>query len=177
MNLSLLSPVEIGYASVFAWNCLLGWTLVVIAIIILIKDWNIVYVIKRKRIHLALIVLILGFMEIVYMPLVLLYFGGYFDNKTCEIIGYNVYGWLGLPSLILFCWLLLTKFWLFYFDCKLISFETNKTWRLAIDPINESKNWYVIKSKTFGNLKYVLKWIIAFTIMQTILFRVNIEIF
>lgn len=158
------------------WNALIGWSLGIIDGYILFKDWNTIYIIKRKRIHLAAIWAIFCFFVFLYVPLLSLYFGNFLPSLH-EDVAFHIYGWIGLPCVFGFVWLFLSKMWLFYYDSQIISFENNKNWRMAIDPINESKNWFVINSKTFGNSKYLLKFILLITIIQVVLFRLPSEVF
>ena len=64
INMGELSPIEIGYLCVFAWNFVIGCTLAFSDIYVLKQDWKAVYIVKRKRAHLILIVSILTFIEL-----------------------------------------------------------------------------------------------------------------
>ena len=43
-------------------------------------------------------------------------------------------------------------------------FNQNKEWRMAIDPINEEKNWFVKKKRTYGNPTFILRIIISISL-------------
>ena len=171
-----LSSLQWWYVGMIAFNVLVGWTLAIADIVILVKDWNLTYVVKRKRVHLSVILAIFCFFVLVYIPVVSLYFGQ-FLNQFYKKIAFQMYGWIVFPCILGFIWLFLSKIWLFYYDSQIISFENNKNWRMAIDPINESENWFVTHSKTLGNSKYLLKCILLITIIQCLVFRVPDELF
>lgn len=66
-------------------------------------------------------------------------------------------------------WLYLTRFWLYYYDWKINNFNKNKKWRMIIDPINESNNWFITNRHKYGNEKYFIKWIMGLSIFSYIL--------
>ena len=65
------------------------------------------------------------------------------------------------------------RLWLYYYDLQWNQFNKNKEWRMAIDPINNNynqlqlSNWFVKNKSTFGNAKYILRWIVCFVIIST----------
>ena len=63
-------------------------------------------------------------------------------------------------------WLIFARYWLYYYDFKLKSFNCNKDWRMAIDPIHESTDWYVKNVKRFGNQRIVLIILIIISYLQ-----------
>ena len=50
-----------------------------------------------------------------------------------------------------------------------MQFETTKEWRMAIDPIKESDNWYIKNINKYGYSKYLFKLSIVFTIIEDII--------
>ena len=63
-------------------------------------------------------------------------------------------------------WVFLCRFWLYYHDWQIHNHNQNKTWRTIIDPINESRNWYVVNRHTWGDEKFLLKWAILAGFLQ-----------
>ena len=68
-------------------------------------------------------------------------------------------------------WVLLARYWLFYFKLRVIKFHTNKNWRTAIDPSNdeEQTNWFVQNITKYGNQRFVFKTIINISVVQTLI--------
>lgn len=84
----------------------------------------------------------------------------------------DIYQWLKyllfVPAIFITSLLFLIRFWLFYFETELVKFEMNKKWRMAIDPINISQNWFVRNRHEWGDTLYLLKVIAFITLIFTI---------
>ena len=59
-----------------------------------------------------------------------------------------------------------SRFWLFYYDSKSMSFKPNKEGGMAIDPIKESDNWYTENINKHRNSEYPFKLSIIFTTIE-----------
>ena len=68
------------------------------------------------------------------------------------------------------CYTIACKYWLFHFQTKLIDYEKNKDWRMAIDPIHESNNWFVKNHHKWGNDVFLLKFFSGLTLFQSIVY-------
>lgn len=71
------------------------------------------------------------------------------------------------PVDILNVFILGAKFWFFYFDPTLTEFITNSEWRVAIDPITESNNWFAQNVQKYGNSTYIISRLILFCLSCT----------
>ena len=91
-----------------------------------------------------------------------------FYDKHLEQILYFVTIFLFAPVDILNVFILGAKFWFFYFDSKLTEFITNSEWRVAIDPITESNNWFAQNVQKYGNSTYILSRLILFCLSCTV---------
>ena len=74
---------------------------------------------------------------------------------------------LWLPCGLLLCYAICCRYWLFYFQTRLSEYEKNKDWRMAIDPIHESNNWYVQNHHKWGNDVFLLKFVLILTLFQS----------
>ena len=67
----------------------------------------------------------------------------------------------------------LSKFWLFYYDCQLYTFKTNKSWLNAINPINnENSNWFVKNLNKYGNDRYLFKIMLIISFIFTFILAI-----
>ena len=162
------------------WLILLGLTFSVAlaggiwCFIILHKDWNKIYIVKRRRIFVTALlicccILVYGFTTVTSLT-------AYFPSRFSSIFYLRMYEIIFLPTTILIGWMVTCRFWIFYYDSKIMEFETNKEWRMAIDPIKECNNWYLQNVKTFGNSKYLFKCVIGITIIESIIFVILFHI-
>ena len=82
--------------------------------------------------------------------------------------------WVGialfLPCSFLLGYGICCRYWIFYYQSKITQFEKNKDWRMAIDPIHESDNWYVKNNNRFGNEMFLFKLILVLTLIQSLIY-------
>ena len=159
-NVSLLILVGLTYsvgAAIGAWS-----------FIILCKDWRKVYILKRRRVFMLTILICLHLNAFGFT--ILTSWGQYVPNKTTWTIYFRTYEFIFLPSTMLAAWTIICRIWIFYYDSKISEFETNKEWRMAIDPIKESNNWFVNNINKFGNSWYLFKICLIISILQSAVF-------
>ena len=129
--------------------------------LILIKNWNAIYVRKRKRILVAtlLTMLTLG----VFIGDTIGFVNIFIDSEMIKLVRVIIFF---LPQQMLF-WLLLIRFWLYFYDSYIITFHKTKDWRMAIDPqLDLKSNWFVKNINKWGNEMYLLKTITLVSILQ-----------
>ena len=56
-------------------------------------------------------------------------------------------------------WVLLSRFWMIYFNVNWTRSTMSKTWKIHINPVNSDKDWFLTHKSTYGNFKYNLKGI------------------
>ena len=128
-------------------------------------SWNSTFLVKRKK-ELTLYLVIVTYASIfIAGPL-----NALGVSVNCHLLWHN-YVFLTLPTLAS-CqqWLMILRFWLYYYDSKLILFNRSKQWRMAINlPINKNTNtnknkngnntnWYFKHLSRWGNERFILKF-------------------
>ena len=83
------------------------------------------------------------------------------------------FAWLLSFTSIITFWIILVRSWLYYYQIRLIEYNNNKEWRMAIDPINEESNWYVKNIGKYGNALYLTKLVIVISIFESFLFTIS----
>ena len=137
------------------------------SIITLRKDWNKVYIVKRKQLFVLILTVLTIYPLFIFTPLVVSFNIG---SMWIDILNYVIY-----THLYITYWLVTSRFWMYYFDCQLIKFHKNKHWRVAIDPINETSNWFVKNKNKWGNEYFLLKIIVCISIAQESIFFMLFE--
>ena len=106
--------------------------------------------------------------QTVYFPFFLINIWMTIDGRLFVIFDYicTMVNFIGVG-------VILSKFWLVYFDIQMLKFNKNKVWRMAIDPINEGTgiygtNWFVRNLNQWGNQYYLIKVIVLTSIVETI---------
>ena len=136
------------------------------------KDWRKTYIIKRKRVIIRLLILYALYLHFVQWTSFAL--GAILGiEKSIYFIIFQVYMNNTLQQAGI--WLVISRFWLYYFDFKLLQFNTNKEWRLAIDPQSEANNWYVKNVRKWGNQYFIIRVVIIISILQEIFERLVYE--
>ena len=151
---------------------LIGIPLTIWSFIILKRDWNALYIVKRHRLFVAILLFSLSVPTIIQtlvLSIVTLYNS---SPETVATVDSYLYLSLGIPNSFLNGWILVARFWFFYYDSKLLDFENNKEWRMAIDPIKQSdnKNWFIKNLNTFGNTSFLLKLFLLITLIESVVF-------
>ena len=150
-----------------------GLPLSVYCILILYRDWRRVYIVKRRRLIVVMLVGCVMSCLLVYAPLYIAHDMGELDNHNQLFLdALVVLFWVWIEQLS--WWLMFSRYWLYYFDLKLTIFNNNKSWRMAIDPINESTDWFVKNINKYGNDKNVVKLVLFISIIQNL---INLSVF
>ena len=142
--------------------------------IILRGDWNSVYIIKRRQ-TLVLCTYcglsLVATLRVICFPLPLLLFPK-MTNSTFLFIDSGILLISTIPGTFFLGWTVITRIWVFYFDSMLLDFESNKEWRMAIDPTKEDPkyNWFTQNINKWGNTTYLIKRITIVTIIESSLF-------
>ena len=138
-----------------------GLPMAMLSWFILVKNWDAIYIRKRKRILLATLLTLLTL--IIFISDVVEYLSVFFHHDTVTNATTKIF----LASQLMIFWLLLIRFWLYFYDCYIITFNKTKDWRMAIDPkLDLKSNWYVKNINRWGNEIYLLKSIIIVSILQ-----------
>ena len=172
--------LEWGYVVILALKLLIAAPLAIWSVMILKKDWNETYLVKRQNVAIAGILCTFCFIEFVHHPVIILGSGLGILNGNEETYEYAVFylSWMiTFPLLFMSSWLLLARVWLYYFDTQFNDFESNKSWRMAIDPIKESQNWFGQNKYKYGNLSYLLKFIVLISFLQSWILMLFWDIF
>ena len=131
-------------------------------LVTLYKDWNKIYITKRRRVFVVTFFVCLCF--ILYGYTTTGFFIHYFLYEPINF-GPNI-GVIFVPVIVLATWIGPCRFWIFYYDSRLAQFDTNKEWKMAIDPIKESDNWYVKHINKYGNAQFIFNVSIIFVIIE-----------
>ena len=142
----------------------IGLAFIIWSILILQRDWYKLYIIKRKNVFTILIGISLATNVLLLPPTE---FINHFYNPDDQST--NVVEIFLLPFQLLALWSFVGRAWLYHFDVYLITFNKNKQWRMAIDPINEDSNWYVKNIHKWGNQWYLSKVFILIITVQFII--------
>ena len=108
----------------------IGLSIGIWCMVVLRKDWNKIYIVKRRRIF--VVTMLIAMFTIYFGWVAVDFVAGYFPTQTTERIYIHAYEILFMPATMIAIWMLLCRFWIFYYDSKIIDFETNKEWRMAI---------------------------------------------
>ena len=99
------------------------------------------------------------------------------NNNAIDQTNNPIFRYASLPAQLSFAWLVVARLWCYYFDTHLITFNKNKQWRMAIDPINEATNWYVKNINRWGNEYIILLLIITIDCIQSVISSLFFDIF
>ena len=144
-----------------------GVPLGIYSILIIRKDWRRVYIVKRKRLIVVMLSACVMSCLLIYAPLYIASDMGIIPDDNLILNAFVLIFWVWVEQLS--WWLMFSRYWLYYFDLKLTIFTNNKQWRMAIDPINESSDWFVQNINKHGNDKNVVKSVLLISIIQNIL--------
>ena len=144
-----------------------GVPLGIYSILIIRKDWRRVYIVKRKRLIVVMLSACVMSCLLIYAPLYIASDMGIIPDDNLILNAFVLIFWVWVEQLS--WWLMFSRYWLYYFDLKLTIFNNNKQWRMAIDPINESSDWFVQNINKYGNDKNVVKSVLLISIIQNIL--------
>ena len=159
-----VNSLQISLLVLLGLTVSVGLAIAVWSFVILYKDWNKIYIIKRRRIFVITFLICFCLVEFVYaIPNV---WFQYNPNSIAFVIQPYLFQCMTLVGMVS-GWTIVFKFWIFYYDSKIIEFENNKEWRMAIDPIKESNNWFVENRNKYGNATYLFKISIVISIFQT----------
>ena len=164
------------------WNVILYINYVIAALIglpatiyscyILKRDWNALYIIKRHRLFVGIMLFGLSVPIMAQTLGVTIVTSLGSSRQLAATVDRYLLIFVTAPSSFLCGWILVARFWLFYYDSKLLDFENNKEWRMAIDPIKQSdnQNWFIKNLNRFGNAYYLLKVFLFIVLIESIVF-------
>ena len=171
-----------GTALFLSWLCMSAFIVIFLPLaiwsgLILRRDWNKVYIVKRRQ---ALVLCtycglcLLPSLRVIGLPLLLLLFPT-IDDSVFLMVDSGVLLILTLPATLFLGWTIVTRVWLFYYDSMLSNFKNNKEWRMAIDPTKEDAkyNWFVQNVMKWGNTSYLVKRMIIVTVIESSLFAMG----
>ena len=171
---SMKQSVKTAWISIICLIFGIGLPIGIWCLFILRNDWNKIYIIKRRRTFVITLLVCLCLLAYGYPTVA--FIAEYFPNQSTSIAYWVTYEIIFLPATVVVSWMIICRFWIFYYDSKLIEFETNKKWRMAIDPIKESDNWFVQNVKKYGNTKYLLKGAFIATIVESLVYIILLHV-
>ena len=122
----------------------------------LYRDWNKQYVVKRRRILICTFSAELCAVIFLYLPLIIASEMSSQDTSKplSSVVGFLGY-FLFLPIIASIGPLVSIRAWLLYYDMSLSKTELTRQWRIVIDPLSQSKDWFLQNQYRWGNVRFL----------------------
>ena len=159
-----LTTKEIWSYAMLCFIFTVGSFLTVTSLYILKKDWNSVYLIKRKRSFVTFMIFAMSAVLFIAFPTEIFFLLQSIDKNVDIVIIIMV-----SPIQQTLLWLLMARFWLYYYDSQMLKFNKNKEWRMAIDPASNLNNWFVKNRHKYGNEHIMLKYVLLISFIQCLI--------